>query len=89
MAQLNIRMDDDMKRDADKLFKKLGMNLSTAVTVFISQSLREGGIPFEVKVDPFYSESNKKHLRKAIKQLDEGKGIEKSWDDLLAAEKEE
>lgn len=73
MAQVNIRMDDDLKREGEKLFKKLGMNFSTAVSIFVSQAVREGGIPFEVKVDPFYSESNMKVVRQAIKAANEGK----------------
>ncbi len=40
-----------MKAQADALFNELGMNLTTAFTIFIRQALREGGIPFEVKLE--------------------------------------
>ena len=43
-------MDADLKAQADALFAELGMNLSTAFNIFVRQSLREGGIPFEVKL---------------------------------------
>ena len=43
-------MDSDVKARADALFAELGMNLTTAFNIFVRQSLREGGIPFEVKV---------------------------------------
>ena len=50
-TNISIRMDADLKAQADALFSELGMNLSTAFNIFVRQSLREGGIPFEVKMD--------------------------------------
>lgn len=50
-TNISIRMDSDLKAQADALFAELGMNLSTAFNIFVRQSLREGGIPFEVKLD--------------------------------------
>ena len=48
-TNISIRMDADLKAQADALFAELGMNLSTAFNIFVRQSLREGGIPFEVR----------------------------------------
>ncbi len=48
-TNISIRMDADLKAQADALFTELGMNLTTAFNIFVRQSLREGGIPFEVK----------------------------------------
>jgi len=78
MAQINFRIDDDLKKSAEKLFEELGLNISTAINMFIRQAVRQGNIPFEVttKVDPFWSETNQAHLRKAIKALNAGKGVE-------------
>jgi len=50
-TNISIRMDSDVKARADALFAELGMNLTTAFNIFVRQSLREGGIPFEVKVE--------------------------------------
>ena len=50
-TNISIRMDADSKAQADALFNELGMNLTTAFNIFGRQSLREGGIPFEVKLD--------------------------------------
>ena len=50
-TNINIRMDSDLKAQADALFGELGMNLSTAFNIFVRQSLREGGIPFEIRTD--------------------------------------
>ena len=44
-------MDSELKAQADALFAELGMNLSTAFNIFVRQSLREGGIPFEIKLE--------------------------------------
>ena len=44
-------MDADLKAQADALFAELGMNLSTAFNIFVRQSLREGGIPFEISLN--------------------------------------
>ena len=50
-TNISIRMDTELKAQADELFAELGMNLSTAFNVFVRQSLREGGIPFEIRTD--------------------------------------
>ena len=50
-TNISIRMDAELKSQADALFAELGMNLSTAFNIFVRQSLREGGIPFAVKLD--------------------------------------
>lgn len=46
-----IRMDADLKAQADALFAALGMNLSTAFNIFVRQSLREGRIPFDISLN--------------------------------------
>ena len=50
-TNISIRMDSDLKTQADALFAELGMNLSTAFNIFVRQSLREGRIPFEVSLN--------------------------------------
>ena len=49
MAQINFRIDDDTKRAAEALFKSLGLTMSSAITVFLNQSITERGIPFLVR----------------------------------------
>ena len=44
-------MDSDLKAQADALFSELGMNLTTAFNIFVRQSIREGGIPFEISIN--------------------------------------
>lgn len=50
-TNISIRMDTALKTQADALFNELGMNMTTAFNIFVRQSLREGGIPFEIKLD--------------------------------------
>ncbi len=47
---ISIRMDADLKTQADAFFAELGMNLSTAFNIFVRQSLREGRIPFDISL---------------------------------------
>lgn len=50
-TNISIRMDTDLKAQADTLFNELGMNLSTAFNIFVRQSLREGRIPFDISLN--------------------------------------
>lgn len=48
---ISIRVDSDLKNEADKLFNELGLNLSSAVNIFLRQSVREQSIPFNVSLN--------------------------------------
>ncbi len=50
-TNFSVRMDSDIKRQCEALYNELGMNLTTAINVFLRQSLRVGGFPFDVKLD--------------------------------------
>ncbi|MDR0906595.1 MAG: type II toxin-antitoxin system RelB/DinJ family antitoxin, partial [Oscillospiraceae bacterium] len=50
-TNLNVRIDKELKLQADSLFSELGMNLTTAITVFIRQTVREKKIPFEITLE--------------------------------------
>jgi len=60
---VNIRMDAGLKQDMEDTCRELGMNMTTAFTVFARKMTRERRIPFDVSVDPFYSSANLEHLR--------------------------
>ncbi len=51
MANMNIRMDDKVKAQAEVLFNEMGMNMTTAINLFLRQAIRESRIPFEIKVE--------------------------------------
>ena len=50
-TNISIRMDADLKAQADALFSELGMNITTAFNIFVRQSLREGKIPFDISLN--------------------------------------
>ena len=76
MAQtnINIRMDEDLKKQFDKFCSDIGMSMTTAICVFAKMAVKEQRIPFEIKADPFYSNENTERLEKAIADLKAGKG---------------
>lgn len=75
MAQISIRIDDDLKIRADALFEELGLNMTTALNMFVRQAVRQGGIPFEItiRVDPFCSVENQTYLQKVIGDYEAGR----------------
>ena len=50
-TNFSVRMDSDIKKRCDSLYSELGMNLTTAINIFLRQSLRVGGLPFDVRVE--------------------------------------
>lgn len=69
---VTIRLDREIKEEAEKMFDEFGMNLSTAFNIFVRQSLRQRKIPFEIH-DPFYSEANQAELSRRITEIETGK----------------
>ena len=84
MAQsnINIRMDEEMKRDFDRVCTDLGINMTVAITILAKKMIREQRIPFEVSIDPFYSPSNVSALRRSAEQLRAGQVTEHTLDEL-------
>ena len=50
-TNLNIRIDKTVKEQSDKIFNELGLNMTTAINMFLRTAIRENGIPFELKLD--------------------------------------
>lgn len=76
MAQtnVNIRMEESLKKDFDKFCSDVGMSMTTAICIFAKKTVKEQKIPFEITADPFYSSENIKRLEKAVYDLNNGKG---------------
>ncbi len=72
---VTIRLDREVKEDAERLFGEFGMNLSTAFNVFARQALRQGKIPFEI-YDPFFCEKNMARLNRSIAAAEAGRVTE-------------
>ena len=75
MAQIlvNFRMDAEDKKGMEEVCKELGLSMSTAFTIFAKKVGRERRIPFEISADPFYSESNIRHLEAILQDIKNGK----------------
>lgn len=61
---INVNVPTDVKEEANNLFSSLGLNMSTAINMFLKRAIYERGIPFEVKQQP------SKELIDALKELD-------------------
>ncbi|MDR2884409.1 MAG: type II toxin-antitoxin system RelB/DinJ family antitoxin [Deferribacteraceae bacterium] len=75
-AMINIRIDEDLKKSMETTCHDLGMSMTTAFTIFAKKMSREKRIPFEVSIDPFFSDSNLAHLDRGVIALNAGKGVE-------------
>jgi DNA-damage-inducible protein J len=74
-VNVNIRMDEETKKQAERLFADLGLNMTTAINVFVKQCLNNNGLPFEVvRKDAFYNSFNMEVLKQSIAQLEAGRG---------------
>jgi DNA-damage-inducible protein J len=73
-TSITIRMDENLKKKAEMLFEDMGLNMTTAFTIFAKAVVRQGKIPFEIVADPFFSETNQARLLRSIAQLESGKG---------------
>ena len=69
---VNIRMDEDLKKQFDAFCSDIGMSMTTAFCVFAKTAVRERKIPFMISLenDPFYSPTNLARLKKSIAQME-------------------
>lgn len=77
MAQtnINIRIDEDLKKQFEEFCSTVGINMTAAVNMFVKKAVTEQRIPFEISADPFYSEANMKHLKNIIANIESGKSV--------------
>ena len=75
-VNVNFRLDEADKKRMENVCNELGLSMSAAFTIFAKKVGREHRIPFEISVDPFYSESNVAHLRRGVAALNAGLGVE-------------
>lgn len=73
MAQINFRIEEDVKENAERALKAMGLTMSSAITMFLVKVGREQRIPFEITADPFYSEDNMRYLEQLMLDIKEGK----------------
>ena len=75
MATVTARVDENVKKEAETLFKKMGLNMSTAMNLFLKKCILEQGIPFELKVP-------NRETRKVLDEVEKGVGLSKTFDSI-------
>ncbi len=86
MTSIQIRLDNTLKEQAQAVAQGMGLDLSAAVRLFLTQMVRENGLPFRPVSDPFLSEQNQLRLQESLDQMEAGQNIEKSLDELRSME---
>ena len=85
---IQVRVDDDLKTRSDNLFKSLGTDTTTAIRIFLTQSLATNGFPFEIKRtnDSIYKSLTEEELinKLAIAKMHAEQGLYRDADDVLA-----
>ena len=72
MAQINLRVDDEIKKQAELVCNDIGISLSSAINIYLKKLGREYRIPFDVSVDPFYSKKNIEYLEEKFSEYKKG-----------------
>lgn len=80
-VNVTFRMDPEVKSNLEQVCRELGLTPAEAFTLFATKVVRERRIPFEVAIDPFYSDQNIARLRKSIAQMETTGGTIHEVDD--------
>ena len=73
VVNVNFKLDEDVKKRMELACSEMGLSMSAAFTIFAKKVGREFRIPFEVSADPFYAESNIRHLENIMHDVKEEK----------------
>lgn len=73
VVNVNFRLDEDVKKNMEKVCSELGLSMSAAFTIFAKKVGREKRIPFELSLDPFYSEKNIRYLERKMEDYEAGR----------------
>ena len=63
MTRISIRMDEELRKEADAILDELGLNMSSAVNIFVKQLVRQGGLPFTPTLETRQAIDNKRRER--------------------------
>lgn len=76
-ANINIRIDEEVKKQFDEICEQLGLTMSAAINIFAKTMIREQGMPFKVSLNSY----NKETLE-AIEDVENGRNLSKVYDNL-------
>jgi DNA-damage-inducible protein J len=75
MASLQVKIDDSLRDDAQHVAAQLGLDVASAVRMFLVQMVKHNGLPFHPVADPFYNVANQRYLKRAIADIEKGVNI--------------
>ena len=73
MPNIQVRVDETLRAQAQAVVTSMGIDLASAVRMFLVQMIKENGLPFKPSGDPFYSPQNQAHLAKVIDDMNNGR----------------
>ena len=92
-TNINIRIDANVKQEAENLFEKLGMSISGAINIFFRQAIRLQAIPFEIKAktpdeeyNDYFTPDVVKSILESAERIKRGESITFTIDELIAME---
>lgn len=90
MVTVSLRLEENFKKELDKMCDEMGMNITTFFMIYAKKALRDRKIPFEIEApkESFYSKTNLEALEKSMQCAKEGKVIVKTMEELEAMENE-
>ena len=80
-TNIQVRVDEALKAEAEQLFADIGLDMPTAIRLFLKQSVSHNGIPFPREREAFYSRSNQEYLERVDRDLH--RGINSSIHEIL------
>ena len=80
MTQVNFRIEEEVKNNAEQALKEMGLTMSAVITMFLVKVGRERRIPFEINADPFYSATNIAELERRVASVKNGTSTLKEHD---------
>ncbi len=75
-TSMSIRLDSEVKEQAQQVFSNLGMDMTTAINIFLRQAIQYQGLPFDVRLD----ESRK--LLEVLTDLDQNRNMSQSFESV-------
>ena len=90
MTTVSLRIEDKMKKELDDMCAEMGMNITTFFMIYVKRALRDRKIPFEIVAprEQFYSKENVECIKESMQQIQEGKIVQKTMEELEAMESE-
>jgi len=89
-TSINVNVPSDVKEEATKLFNSLGLNMSTAINIFLKKAIFERGIPFDVKQQPTkeFSESLQEldYMETHPEEYKKYNNVDEMYEDILKSE---